>query len=157
MSEIIVFLSEQWLLTGLLITFVFVLILTEMSKRAAALGSAAATRLMNHENALVLDLRPASDYAQGHIAGAMSLNPAEAASTLKRKKVPAARPLLLVCADGGTVSRSLSGELQKAGCDKVLVLAGGIRNWRLDGMPVVTGRDTSSKSVGKKARLGAKK
>jgi rhodanese-related sulfurtransferase len=94
-----------------------------------------ATQLMNREDALVVDLRPAADFAGGHILGARNLPLAELekrAGELDRHK---AKPVIVHDGDG---SRSGGGValLRKLGFGRVVNLSGGYAAWQQAGLPV---------------------
>jgi len=98
-------------------------------------GTLQATQLMNREDALVIDLRPAADYAKGHILGAKSLPLTELerrASELDKHK---AKPVILHCADGNRAGSGVA-LLRKNGFAKVVNLAGGYAAWHQAGLPV---------------------
>ena len=94
-----------------------------------------ATQLMNREDALVIDLRPAADFAKGHILGAKNLPLAELEKRAGELDKHKAKPLILHCADG---NRSAGGvaQLRKAGFGNVVNLAGGYAAWQQAGLPV---------------------
>ena len=150
MIEFFAFAADQWLLFTLMISLVIVLIVSEMAGRIPALGSAAATALINTGNALVLDLRPPGEYGIGHIAGAIQVGPSDTPGFLKSKGVPLDQYLLLVCANGHS-SRSLGNSLRRQGYQRVRILAGGVGGWRMDNMPLVR------KSEAKKEKTSALK
>ena len=52
-------------------------------------------RLLTQDEITVLDVRPAIEFASGHIPGAISIDPAE--MTLRLAKVPRDRPVLAYC------------------------------------------------------------
>ncbi|HVI75720.1 MAG TPA: rhodanese-like domain-containing protein [Anaeromyxobacteraceae bacterium] len=59
----------------------------------------------------ILDVRPAKDYAQGHIPGALNI-PVDrlfAADSLALLPPPGGKPILLVCRTGHTASMALGG------------------------------------------------
>jgi len=94
-----------------------------------------ATQLMNREDALVIDLRPAADFAKGHILGAKNLPLAELEKRAGELDKHKAKPLILHCADG---NRAASGAalLRKNGFASVVNLAGGFAAWQQAGLPV---------------------
>jgi len=94
-----------------------------------------ATQLMNRDDALVVDLRPATEYAGGHILGARNIPLAELerrAGELDRFK---AKPLILHCGDGNRAGAGVA-LLRKGGFASVFNLAGGYAAWQQAGLPV---------------------
>jgi rhodanese-related sulfurtransferase len=93
-----------------------------------------ATRLINREDALVIDVREPGEYGAGHILGAKNLPLArlEAGSDLPKRKD---RPIVLYCETGDRAGRALAA-LKKHGHTRAYNLAGGFAGWRQAGMPV---------------------
>ena len=94
-----------------------------------------ATQLMNRNDALVIDLRPAADYAKGHILGARSIPLAD----LERRAVELdkhkAKPVILHCGDGNRAGGGVA-LLRKSGFANVVNLTGGYAAWQQAGLPV---------------------
>lgn len=132
------FLIDNWMLVGVALLAAGALLWDILGERMAGLprlGPAAAVKLINRENAAVVDLRSAEVFARGHIIGAVNLPPAqfgEAGSRLGKVKD---RPLLLVC-DGASGAVAASRHLRSAGCERLHLLAGGMQAWREAGLPV---------------------
>jgi rhodanese-related sulfurtransferase len=97
-----------------------------------------ATLLINRQDAQVIDLRGAEDYARGHLPDARNIPleqfTARAGEIDKFKDTP----LILVCQNGAQ-SANACRQLQKLGFGKVDSLAGGIAGWRAAGLPVLKG------------------
>jgi rhodanese-related sulfurtransferase len=94
-----------------------------------------ATQLMNREDAVVVDLRPAADFAKGHILGARSIPLAELdkrAGDLDKHK---AKPVIVHCADGNRAGAGVT-LLRKNGFGNVVNLTGGYAAWQQAGLPV---------------------
>jgi len=94
-------------------------------------------RLMN-QGALVLDIRPQSDYAAGHIGGARQMAAeelAKAGDTLRKYRE---KPLLVYC-DAGATGAAAVRQLAALGFKQVASLKGGLAAWRAENLPVVKG------------------
>ena len=109
-------------------------VLARRTGGAAALGTVQATRLINDENALVLDVRVPAEFAAGHLPGARNMPLAD----LDRRaaELPAGRPVIVVCADGARGAKAAAA-LRSAGRERVFCLDGGLAAWRQAGLPVV--------------------
>ncbi len=98
--------------------------------------------------ALFLDAREASEYAEGHIPGAVSLpyddvfkDPGKAKSVDSNGRV-----IVCYCSGGDCeLSKNLAAALIDAGHKKVLVFMGGMPGWKEAGAPVVTGTEPGAK------------
>jgi rhodanese-related sulfurtransferase len=94
-----------------------------------------ATQLINRNDALVVDLRGAEDYARGHILGAKNIPLADLERRAGELEKVKARPLILHCGDGNRASGGIAA-LRARGFDKVHNLAGGYAAWLQAGLPV---------------------
>jgi len=104
-----------------------------------SLGPAELTRLINSDNALVVDLSASADFEKGHIAGSRNVQPS-AFGPDNRLLAPArSLPVVLVCRDGNA-SAGAAARLKKAGFERVYWLDGGIAAWRQAELPLVKGR-----------------
>lgn len=104
-----------------------------------ALRPAEVTRLINQENALVVDLRAIADYQKGHIAGAKNVLMSQFDPESKQLASAKALPIVLVCQNGVTVDGAAK-RLKKAGFERIHVLEGGITAWQQAELPLVKGK-----------------
>ena len=104
-----------------------------------ALRPAEVTRLINQENALVVDLRAIADYQKGHIAGARNVLISQFDPESKPLASAKALPIVLVCQNGVTVDGAAK-RLKKAGFERIHVLEGGITAWQQAELPLVKGK-----------------
>jgi len=94
-----------------------------------------ATQLINREEAIVLDVREPSEFAQGHILGARNVPLGELerrAEDLARFK---SRPVIVCCRSGNRSAAALQA-LRRTGFEQVYNLSGGLEAWRQAGLPV---------------------
>lgn len=105
-----------------------------------AIGPAELTRLINREDALVIDVSALNDFEKGHIAGsrhvAMSQFDPENKVLAKAKELPIA----VVCRTGMTAGNAAK-RLVKAGFTRVHWLDGGIAAWQQADLPLTRGKD----------------
>ena len=120
---------------------------------AAALTPLEATQLINHRNAVVVDVRDEKDYALGSLAGARHLPFADLATRAAELVRFKSRPLLIVCATGQTAAKAIAS-FKAQGFDEVYALAGGIAGWSQAGIPLVQpGREAArAKEAARKPR-----
>lgn len=94
-----------------------------------------ATHLINREDAFVIDVREANEYAAGHVLGAKNLPLARlespGADLAKRKQ----KPVIVYC-EGSDRSAKAVAALKKQGFSNVANLAGGMKAWQEAGLPV---------------------
>jgi rhodanese-related sulfurtransferase len=94
-----------------------------------------ATQLMNRDDALVVDLRPAEEFAKGHILGARSIPLADLERRATELDKHKAKPVILHCGDGNRAGGGIA-LLRKHGFANVVNLSGGYAAWQQAGLPV---------------------
>ena len=94
-----------------------------------------ATQLMNRNDAIVIDVRDAAEYARGHILGARNVPLAELERRAGELEKHKARPVIVHCGNGNRAAAALA-ILRKHGFDKPHNLAGGFAAWQQAGLPV---------------------
>jgi len=100
-----------------------------------AVNTLEATILINQKDALVLDVRDAGDYHQGHILAARSIPLAQLEARISDLSKYKERPVIISC-QNGNVSTKAAAVLRKHGFTQVFNLAGGIAAWQQAGLPV---------------------
>jgi rhodanese-related sulfurtransferase len=94
-----------------------------------------ATHMINREDALVLDVREAAEFGQGHILGARNAPLAELERRIGEFEKFKARPVIITCATGNRSTNAI-GVLRRHGFTSVFNLAGGLGAWQQAGLPV---------------------
>ena len=122
------FISEQWMLVGLLALLAGAFFWNEGRRGGQTLSHSEMTRLLNADQAVLLDLRDAAEYKAGHAKVEQRVNELE-----KHR----AKTLVLVDKMGqhtGTIGRNL----REKGYT-VCRLQGGMAEWNGQNLPVVKG------------------
>ncbi len=88
------------------------------------------------ESFVLVDVREESEYAAGHLPGAVHLGKGVIERDVEAKVPDLATPLVLYCG-GGFRSALAADNLQKMGYTNVLSMDGGFRIWRERGYPLV--------------------
>jgi rhodanese-related sulfurtransferase len=94
-----------------------------------------ATQMINREDALVLDVREAAEYAKGHILGAKNVPLAELERRAGEFDKHKSKPVIVTCDSGSRATRAI-GALKGRGFAHVVNLAGGYGAWQQAGLPV---------------------
>lgn len=94
-----------------------------------------ATYLMNRENALVIDVRPGTEFMAGHVLNAINIPEAELESRLQGLEEHKGRPVI-TCCQNGSASGRIARTLRMNGFEKVFCLKGGITAWQNAGLPI---------------------
>lgn len=104
--------------------------------------------LMNKENAIIIDIREAQPYEQGHILGALSYPEKTLFSQLDGLKRYQSGYLVLVDANGSQ-SNKIINKLIAKGFEKAHYLKGGLGAWRHEKLPLETTASNPSKKTAK--------
>jgi rhodanese-related sulfurtransferase len=99
---------------------------------------AEATLLINREDAHVVDVREAEEFAKGHLPDARHIPLAKLADRIGEIEKFKGTPVIVCCASGMRSSRAC-GQLGKLGFSNVHNLAGGIDAWVGAGYPIKKG------------------
>ena len=96
------------------------------------------TRLINDEEAIVVDVRTDGEYRQGHILNAMNIPEKMLPAELEKLAKYRERPIITTCRTGQS-SVSAGNTLRKNGFEKVYSLHGGISAWEGANLPLTKG------------------
>lgn len=99
-------------------------------------GPTEAVALINREQALVLDVRDAAEYAAGHVADARHIPLAELGQRAAELAQWKDRPVLVNC-QSGQRSASAAALLRGQGHARVFNLRGGLNAWVAAKLPIV--------------------
>jgi rhodanese-related sulfurtransferase len=97
-----------------------------------------ATLLINRENAQVIDVREADEYAAGHLPESRNIPAARLEERVGELDKLKDTPLILICQTGAR-SGAACPRLAKLGFAKVSSLGGGLNAWREAGLPLKKG------------------
>lgn len=96
-----------------------------------------AVRLMNTEDAIVVDTRSAADYKKSHILNAKHIPMAGIEERAGEITKNTDRTIICYCGIGN-VAPQAAAKLRKKGYQRVHALKGGINAWQGDGLPVTS-------------------
>jgi len=94
-----------------------------------------ATQLINHEQAVVIDVRSGSDYSGGHIINALHLPVTELSSRLGKFNKYRKQAVIMYCTNGAESSRA-ARTLMQEGFEKIYCLKGGVLAWKNANLPL---------------------
>lgn len=95
----------------------------------------AATQLINHKNALVLDVREENEYKAGHILNAKLISFGTLKERIGELEKYKERPVIVVCRSGSR-SNAAYALLGKNGFSSAYILADGMMAWQKANLPV---------------------
>ena len=146
MEQYLEFSSNHPILVSALLISFFVLVFSELRRKARGITSVepqAAVGLINAD-ATIVDLRSAEAFSRGHIVNAKNIPLDELEANREKLVKLGDKPIIAVC-DTGISSNRAVDMLRKAGVESVYNLKGGITAWTQANLPLVTGKKTKRK------------
>ena len=137
MERLIQYVTAHPYLAGSVVLALIVVITYESRMRSAAFASISSQdliRLMN-QGALVLDIRKAEEFAQGHVNGARHLSSDQILTAGEQFKRFKDKPVIVYC-DSGSLAAAAVRQLTEQGFTKAFTLRGGFSAWRAENLPV---------------------
>jgi rhodanese-related sulfurtransferase len=101
----------------------------------AAVNTLEATQLINRQDALVVDVRSAEEFRNGHILNARNVPLPQLESRLADLDRYKQKPVIVAC-ETGSRSGAAASVLRKHGFAQVFNLSGGTAAWQQAGLPV---------------------
>ncbi len=139
MEQLIEFASNNMILAGIWLALVAMLIysyISAMTSPVKEVNTHEATLLINKQDAVILDTRPAKEFRNGHILNARQLKPEEIREkNFKKLENQKDTPIIVVCAMGNS-ARATASAMAKAGFSDVRVLKGGMNAWQSASLPI---------------------
>ncbi len=102
---------------------------------AKEIGNLNATHLINHQDAILVDVRETREYEGGRLPKALHIPLSQLDSRSGELAKLTGRPVIAYCASGHR-SRSAGNALAKIGFKDIYTLHGGYRAWKDAGLPV---------------------
>ncbi|MCE2027790.1 rhodanese-like domain-containing protein [Sessilibacter corallicola] len=133
--DILVFASEQWILVTVLVSLIMLYFWNEKRRSGQSISTHEATRLINSDTAVLIDIREANEFKTGHIANAINMPYTKMKNNLSQFDVQPDKTVILVD-KLGTHTAAIGRELVKAG-RQVCRLEGGMSEWQNQKLPVV--------------------
>ncbi|MDZ7803426.1 rhodanese-like domain-containing protein [Thiohalophilus sp.] len=139
MDQLTTFVTNNWILVGALIVILFLLVYSYIGgslRGYASTSPSEAVKMINREDALVLDVREDTEYQEGHIINAMHLPLSQLNDQMKKLEKHKEQPIIVACRSGQRSGQACA-TLKKAGFDNVYNLGGGILAWKNANLPLV--------------------
>ncbi|OGV38740.1 MAG: hypothetical protein A3F46_06555 [Legionellales bacterium RIFCSPHIGHO2_12_FULL_42_9] len=139
MQQLIQFLGHNWAMSAALIIVFAMILFNEIQflrKKGKEVSPQEVVKLINNDNAIVIDLRPKENHLTSHIIDAVSVTLDE----FDKNKMDhyKSKTIILVC-EQGVKSAALALKLREQGFTNPLVLAGGMNAWQSASLPTVKG------------------
>ena len=133
--EIINFFIEHYYLSLPLIVLIILFLISNAKKGGKKITCQHLISLSNNDSALIVDLRDSDTFNSGHITSSINV-PAKDISRRSNELVKTDKSIVLVCETGGA-STNAGEKLKKEGIEKILILKGGINEWKMSNLPLV--------------------
>lgn len=138
MQEYIAFFAKHWFLTAAFIVVLIALVIYENFMKAGGSQGVSAqgvVELMNHHNAIVLDVRDKAAFKQGHIIGAKNLAVANLDKELENLVNNKEQPIIVVASSDQT-AQTVMQKLKQKEFKQPCILTGGMTSWRNANLPL---------------------
>ncbi|MES9844270.1 MAG: rhodanese-like domain-containing protein [Candidatus Sedimenticola sp. PURPLELP] len=136
MQQLIEFAGNHLMLVVALFAVLALLIQNLMASSGKfTVQPAGATELINREDAVVVDVRPMNDFANGHIINALNIPTNALKNQLSQLEKDKDKPIIVACRSGAQSSAACR-TLRKEGFEKVYNLHGGMLAWENAKLPV---------------------
>lgn len=132
------FLIQQWHLAGALAVAVVLLVIHESRRGGRSITPQQLTRLVNEQQAAVVDLRDAADFRKGHITDSINLPYGKIDERWDELEKLRDKPIVLVC-KMGQFSSAIGKRLAAKKFAQVYRLGGGIGEWQASRLPLIKG------------------
>ena len=136
-DQIIEFSGNHMLLVTALVISILLLIQNLLAGNKGNITPVEATEMMNHDDAVVIDVRPAADFSKGHIIKAINIPATNLMSQMNQLEKYKNKKIIMSCRSGAQ-SAVACKQLGKKGFENVYNLKGGILNWQSENLPVTT-------------------
>lgn len=139
MGQLGEFVVNHWLLVLALVVILVLLVMDAMKRRVLGfqdIKPQEAVRLINHAEAVVLDLREDQEYHEGHVLNAIHIPYGLMEERLEELDKYKTQPLIVYCRTGQR-SAQAAVMLRRQGFERVYKLSGGMMAWRGADLPVV--------------------
>lgn len=129
--------NHPFLLAAFVVSIVLIVYGQLKRSRSNSIEAQEAVRLINQEDAQVVDLRDKKTFESGHILDAKNIVPAKLNNDFATLKLKTDKPVILVCQMGNTSGAQVA-KFVELGCDAVYSLKDGIYGWEKAKLPLET-------------------
>ena len=139
MNQYIEFATNHLYLTTAFIVLTLLLIYSFIGGRLRGFGAVAPTeaiRLINRENAVILDVREENEFLNGHVVNSIHIPLNFLKDRLGDLEKHKGKPIIVNCRSGQR-SASACALLKKQGFEQIYNLQGGVVAWQHDNLPLV--------------------
>lgn len=133
--DFFIFISEQFWLVAAFLVLLYVFIWNEKRRGGKPLTAHEVTRLVNRDEAVVVDLRESAEYAAGHIVNAINI-PFNKINDRWEELLPHKEKTIVLADKMGQHAGAAGNTLRRKEFN-VARLQGGVMEWQNQNLPVV--------------------
>lgn len=126
------FMGNHPFLFGILAVLIVLFFVFEGRRSGRKISPQSLGILVKVKNAILIDLRDAKDFREGHISGSRNIPYSQLSSHIEELK-GSDRPLVFIC----NLGQVAGSALQQVGHADSYRLDGGVSNWKVQGLPLV--------------------
>jgi len=136
MDTFIFFLIDHYYLSVPLFLVIILLISSNAKKGGKRISSQELVALSNEGKTVILDLRSADDFNEGRITNSINIPFKDLDDRSHEIPSNEEKQIVLIC-EMGSNSGNAGEQLMKFGFKDILILSGGISQWKMDNLPLV--------------------
>ena len=139
MDQLITFTSNNTILVIAIILVSLMLIHSLVGEKLRGYSSISprqSTQMINHENALILDVRENNEYSEGHIINSLHIPLSSLKTRLADIEKHKTQKVIIACRSGHRSSQACA-TLRKEGFEQVFNLSGGVMAWENASLPLI--------------------
>ena len=138
MAQYLEFVGNHPYLFAAFVLIILLMIMNESRRKLLGfkeIGNNEAVRLMNSEEALMLDVREHNEFKEGHVINAVHIPLGVLESRLKEIEAHKEKPVIVYCRTGQRAAKA-GAVLQRQGFKSIYKLNGGMLAWSDAGLPI---------------------
>jgi len=138
-EQLLSFISNNLILFGALIVILAMLAHNLLGSKLGGFKAATpaqAIQMINHDNAVILDVREDGEYRNGHIINALHIPQGKLKERVAELDKYKDKPIIVSCRSGSRSGQACT-LLKKQGFESVYNLAGGVMAWQSANLPLV--------------------
>ena len=139
MDQLITFTSNNTILVVAIVIVSLMLIHSLVGEKLRGYSSITpvqSTQMINHDDALILDVRESNEYSEGHIINSLHIPLSSLKTRMKDLEKHKSKKVIIACRSGHRSSQACAN-LKKEGFEQVFNLRGGVMAWESANLPLV--------------------
>lgn len=139
MDQLITFASHNTILVVAIVLVSLMLIhslVGEKLRGYSSISPTESTQMINHDDALILDVRENNEYSEGHIINSLHIPLSNLKTRMQDLEKHKTKKVIIACRSGHR-SSSACATLKKEGFEQVFNLSGGVMAWESANLPLI--------------------